>query len=99
MPDTPQIDFSGPYGICGGHQRLLFAEPISKAAGRYLRTVHTCSGFIAEYVGQTGESFAKRTKDHMIQTFGGNYRVCDARLMREGMAKVKKIDTDYFTEQ
>ena len=88
MPDTPQIDFSGPYGICSQHQRLLFAESISGTAGIYLWTVRTPSGFIAEYVGQTGESFAKRTKDHMVQTFGGNYRICDALLMREGKAKV-----------
>ena len=88
MPEMPQINFIGPYGLCGEHQRLFFAEPISRTAGIYLWTVRTSSGFIAEYVGQTGESFAKRTKDHMIQTFGGNYRVCDAQLMREGTAKV-----------
>ena len=88
VSEMSQIDFSGPYGICNQHPRLLFEEPISKTAGVYLWTARTPDGFIVEYVGQTGESFAKRTKDHAIQTFGGNYRICDARLMREGKLKV-----------
>jgi hypothetical protein len=83
-----EINLVGPYGLCGDHHRLLFAEPISAAAGIYLWTVRTAGGFIVEYVGQTGQSFAKRTKDHLIQTFGGNYCVCDAQAMREGRAEV-----------
>ena len=66
MRDTPQLDFAGPCGMCGEHQRLLFVEPISRTSGICLWTVRTSNGFIAAYVGQTGESFAKRTKDHMI---------------------------------
>ena len=66
MPDPPQLDFACPYGMCGQHQRLLFVEPTSRTSGIYLWTARTCNGFIAAYVGQTGESFAKRTKDHMI---------------------------------
>jgi hypothetical protein len=88
VPDSFKIHFNGPYGLSGQHNRLLFGEPISQKAGVYLWTVRTSDGFIVEYVGQTGESFAKRTKDHMIQTFGGNYRVCDPQLLRQGEVKV-----------
>ena len=88
MPDSFKIHFNGPYGLCGQHERLLFQEPLSAKAGVYLWTVHSSDGFIVEYVGQTGESFAKRTKDHMIQTFGGNYRVCDPQLMHQGQVKI-----------
>lgn len=66
VPDTLQLDFAGAYGMCGQHQRLLFGEPMSRTSGISLWTVRTSNGFIAAYVGQTGESFAKRTKDHMI---------------------------------
>jgi len=82
------IHFHGPYGLAGQHEKMLFGESISQEAGVYLWTVRTPDGFLVEYVGQTGESFAKRTKDHMIHTFGGNYRVCDPQLMRQGQLKV-----------
>lgn len=88
VPDKIEIGFVGPYGLCGQHDRLLFGEPISAAAGIYLWTVRTRSGFVIEYIGETGESFAKRTKEHMIQAFGGNYRVCNAERLREGTAEV-----------
>jgi hypothetical protein len=88
MLESFEIHFHGPYGLAGQHERLLFGESISQKPGVYLWTVRTSEGFIVEYVGQTGESFSKRTKDHMIQTLGGNYRVCDPQLMRQGQAKV-----------
>ena len=88
MSESLGIHFHGPYGLAGQHERMLFGESISQEAGVYLWTVRTSDGFLVEYVGQTGESFAKRTKDHMIHTFGGNYRVCDPQLMRQGQLKV-----------
>ena len=88
MSESLGIHFHGPYGLAGQHEKMLFGESISQEAGVYLWTVRTPDGFLVEYVGQTGESFAKRTKDHMIHTFGGNYRVCDPQLMRQGQLKV-----------
>jgi len=51
VPDTPQIAFAGPYGMCGQNQRLLFAEPMSRTSGIYRWTVRTSNSFIAAYVG------------------------------------------------
>jgi hypothetical protein len=85
---VPDIHFQGPYRLCSPRDKTLFDDPVSQGAGINLWTVRSDSGFIVEYVGQTGESFAKRTKDHLIQIFGGNYRICDSECMKSGEAKV-----------
>jgi hypothetical protein len=83
------IRFEGPFGLCREHGRFLFEAEISDSAGIYLWTVrHEHEGFLVHYVGETGASFSQRMKDHMIQTLGGNYRVCDPDLMRQGVEKV-----------
>jgi hypothetical protein len=40
------------------------------------------------YIGETSASFYKRTKEHIIQTLGGNYQVCDADAMLKGEHKI-----------
>ena len=83
-----KLSFHGPFGLCGQHRRMLFEDPIRTEAGIYLWTFQTDAGILIEYVGETGESFEKRMKEHMIQTFGGNYRVLDPALVRRLEVKV-----------
>ncbi len=40
--------------------------------------------FRVTYIGETGTSFYKRTKEHVIQTLGGNYQICDPDAMQRG---------------
>jgi hypothetical protein len=79
----------GPFGLAGDHARILFDAPEGKAAGVYISAVpfHQ-GGYFAGYIGQTGQSFAKRWKDHMIRTMGGEYRTCDPELARRGESRV-----------
>ena len=88
MPEKLKVHFEGPFGLCGQHRRMLFGDSISAEAGIYLWTFSTDAGFLVEYVGETGKSFTKRMKEHMIQTFGGNYRVLDPVLIRRLEVKV-----------
>ena len=44
-------------------------------------------GYLVSYVGETGVSFWQRTKEHLIQTMGGNYRISDPNRLVEGEAK------------
>ena len=80
--------FEGPFGLCGDHPKLLFNEEISHSAGVYLWVVRYKDGYLVHYIGETGTSFNKRMKEHMIQTLGGNYRVCNPEALREGKEKI-----------
>ena len=79
----------GPYGLCGTHEKIIFYEPIGKEAGIYFWTVpYYQGGSIVNYIGETGESFKRRLKEHMIQTAGGNYRICDPDFEVQGVEHV-----------
>jgi hypothetical protein len=40
------------------------------------------------YIGETSASFYRRIKEHVIQTLGGNYRICDPKALRHGVQEV-----------
>jgi hypothetical protein len=57
--------------------------------GIYLWTVKQMTGtYRIHYIGETGKSFYGRTKEHVIQTLGGNYRVIDPDQMCKGIQQV-----------
>jgi hypothetical protein len=85
---TLVLDFQGPFQLCGSKRHLLFEQDIARAAGIYLWAVEFGGGFLINYVGQTGTSFSRRSKEHMIQCMGGNYRICDAQQLLRGERKV-----------
>ena len=58
------------------------------ASGIYLWAVKVNDKYRITYVGETGISFYQRTKEHIIQTLGGNYRICDVAEMQRGNQKV-----------
>jgi hypothetical protein len=82
------LDFHGPFKLCGTAGKLLFDQEEAQLAGIYLWTVQSQGGFLVNYVGETGTSFHKRMKDHMVQCMGGNYRICDAKWLLKGERKI-----------
>jgi len=61
--------------------RSILSHPLASSPGIYLWVVAVDAGYLVEYVGQTGVSFGKRMKDHIVQTLGGNYRICSTELV------------------
>jgi len=90
MADTElKLILYGPYGLCGKHERIIFYEPIGEETGIYFWTVpYVQGGSIISYIGETGESFKKRFKDHMIHTAGGNYRIYDPDFEIQGIDRI-----------
>jgi hypothetical protein len=68
---------------------LLSEQSIAAKPGIYLWTIpYRRGGYLVSYVGETSVSFGQRLKDHVIQTMGGNYRICEAELLVDGEVKV-----------
>lgn len=83
------LNFEGPYGLTKDNEKILFQEEISKKSGIYLwATPYNNGGLLINYIGETSISFWQRNKDHMIQTMGGNYRICDPDALLKGVEKI-----------
>jgi hypothetical protein len=83
-----KLTFYGPYKLYGKKEELLFDSDISKDYGIYLWTVKYKNGYLVDYIGETGRTFWQRMKEHLIETFGGNYRICDPELLSKGREKI-----------
>ncbi len=80
-----EIKFFGPLYFAGAKGPSIFFDEMGQQRGVYIWTIpYKAGGYIATYVGETGESFAKRMKTHMIQIMGGNYRFSDIHRMKMG---------------
>jgi hypothetical protein len=82
------LNFLGPFDLCGEANGILDGCEERDASGIYLWAVKVNDNYRVTYVGETGTSFYQRTKEHIIQTLGGNYRVCDVAEMQQGIQKV-----------
>ena len=81
----PGIHFHGPYPLCSAEHDVPAGCPHAGMAGLYLWTVPTTQhGLVVDYVGEASTSFYRRTKDHIIQTLGGNYLVLEPDAMLRG---------------
>ena len=79
------IRLQGPLFFTGKAGPSVFQDELGKEQGVYLWTIpYKDGGHIVTYVGETGVSFAKRMREHMIQIMGGNYRFSDPEAMRNG---------------
>jgi len=79
------LQFHGPLYFAGKAGPSVFHDNLGKDYGVYLWAVpYREGGYIVTYVGETGVSFAKRMKEHMIQVMGGNYRFSDVERMKNG---------------
>lgn len=82
------LTFHGPFGLMEGEDNL-FTSALAMQSGIYVWTVpYVHGGYLITYVGQTGATFGRRNKEHMIQTIGGNYRISDPDLLLQGVDHV-----------
>jgi hypothetical protein len=89
MNTIQKLKFHGPYTICSEENDVLNDCPYASDEGIYLWVVKMSSGsYRVSYIGETGISFYKRTKEHLIQTLGGNYLICDPEDMVRGRNNV-----------
>ena len=78
MTTKQELKFHGPYTICSEENDVLHDCTYAADEGIYLWVIRMSSGsYRVLYIGETGASFYKRTKEHLIQTLGGNYLICD----------------------
>ena len=83
------VEFDSPFGLASRTFPLLFEQPIAAKRGIYLWTIpFRPGGFLVSYIGETSASFGRRLMDHVVNTMGGNYRICDADLLPDGQVKV-----------
>ena len=95
----------GPFRIHSNDGEDIFHNPIAKESGIYVYAVpYEKSGFLAEYVGETGASFLKRIKEHTINTMGGYNRIYDPVALKKGKKELlwdglwKATRQGYFNE-
>jgi len=88
MNNTLKIEFSGPFGLLGNHNFILFDQPICKSYGIYIWTARMNQSFIIEYIGMTTKTFKTRNMEHILNTFSGYYRICDSKMIKEGKIKI-----------
>jgi hypothetical protein len=80
------LRFHGPFVLCRGNEEILFGASVSSSSGVYLWTVpFREGGFLVLYIGETGDPFRVRFKDHIVQMIGGNYRISDPDRLVEGI--------------
>jgi len=82
------VAFHGPHTICSESKDVLADCPQRKAAGIFFTAVQVGDTYRITHIGQTGTSFYARLKEHVIQTLGGNFRICDPKSMARGEIKV-----------
>ena len=84
-----KLRFFGPYLLCSEKVDVLGDCPYARRSGIYLWAVKLSTGqYHISYIGETGTSFYKRAKEHIIQKLGGNYRICDPDFMLQGVQRV-----------
>jgi hypothetical protein len=84
-----RLHFYGPYALCSDERDVLADCPHASATGLYLWAVPTMDhGLVVDYVGETSTSFYQRTKEHVIQTLGGNYLLLDPDAAIRGRREV-----------
>jgi hypothetical protein len=83
------LHFHGPFLLCSDMDDVLASCPLRNGAGIYFWAVKQHTGcYRIAYLGETGESFYVRMKEHVVQTLGGNYRVIDPDEMCKGIQQV-----------
>lgn len=79
-----EINFSGPFPLAA-----IKPDDPFMGSGVYIWAVKQMTGnYRVHYVGQTGRSFYKRTKEHIIHILGGNYGIWDSNAMKKGKLDV-----------
>lgn len=88
VPKNLTLRFEGPYPTCTDTKDVLADCRHRKSAGIFLMTALVGGSYRITHVGQTGTAFYQRLKEHVIQTLGGNFRICDPEALSRGETKV-----------
>lgn len=86
--DQLTVAFNGPHTICTETKDVLADCAHRKGAGIFFTAVQIGDSYRITHIGQTGTSFYARLREHVIQTLGGNFRICDPQAMARGEIKV-----------
>jgi hypothetical protein len=83
-----EIEFHGPFKLSLNGDAILFHNELSHLSGIYLMAIQYEEGYLAYYIGETGQSFFIRLKDHVIQYFGGNYRIYEPKKFKRAEKQI-----------
>jgi hypothetical protein len=84
------LTFYGPFPLASSEVDVLGSCPYREQTGVYLWCVPTdAHEFVITYIGETGTSFYQRTKEHVVNTLGGNYEICNPEALRTGISKIE----------
>ena len=82
-----ELLWQGPFLIYGRDSDTIYDRPVARGQGIYLWTIEHNDSFMVDYVGETGHSFAQRTKEHIQAYLSGEYRILDPDLFVTGIKK------------
>jgi hypothetical protein len=83
-----EIIFEGPFTFIDGENDVLFDCPKRNEAGIYLWTVPVDGVYLPTYLGETGDSFLTRHRNHVTNMLGGFDTICDASKLRRGEVEI-----------
>ena len=89
--DQFTVAFNGPHIICNETKDVLADCVHRKGAGIFFTAVLVGDSYRITHIGRTGTSFYARLKEHVIQTLGGNFRICDPQAKARGVHAVSRI--------
>lgn len=87
-PKLLTVHFDGPYPAYSETQDVLADCKHRKAGGVYFWAIKVGDSYRLTHIGQTGTSFYHRMKEYIINTLGGNYRICDPDALERGETKL-----------
>ena len=87
-PKLLTVNFDGPYPAYSETLDVLADCRHRKAGGVYFWAIKVGDGYRLTHIGQTGTSFYHRMKEYIINTLGGNYRICDPDALARGETKL-----------
>ena len=89
MKELFSIDFYGPFIFASDYKDVLSDCKYANESGIYIWTVEMPDKtYNVAYIGETKRTFYIRTKEHIIQQLGGNYRIYEPILFKKGKAEV-----------
>lgn len=87
-PKLLTVHFDGPYPAYSETQDVLADCKHRKSGGVYFWAIKVGASYRLTHIGQTGTSFYHRMKEYIINTLGGNYRICDPDALERGETKL-----------
>lgn len=87
-PRLLTVHFDGPYPAYSGEHDVLADCKHRKSGGVYFWAIKVGDSYRLTHIGQTGTSFYHRMKEYIINTLGGNYRICDPEALGRGETKL-----------